>query len=263
MSDPRLPIEEQDGLGEIDEDIEGIPADDESAEDAPDDLDEAGDGTQEEEDEDPVAERRQTRGQSRQATLARENRELRTQLTTFQSQLDEIRNRPAPQTQVDPYAQQRAAEAEQARLANMSYEERVDYLRGKDRQEVAQALQGIEFRMADRADKLAWDASLRDNPTRTRLAPEVERAIAQYRAEGKNADRETVYKYLRGEEMDRREREGRGNIGRQRTQAQRRVARQTTRPASGRGGEGRAAPARSGDDADLRFLKNTRVGDVV
>lgn len=262
MSDPRLPLEEDTGdLGEIEENEDiGGDADEGDPEDTADAEAEAPDKDAEDEDQSQRVARQPSRRERQAAHWRTRAENTERELSTLRRELDEIRNRPAQQP-VDPYAQQRAQEAETQRLANMTYEERVDYLRAKDRQDVASALQGIEFRMADRADKTAWDASTRDSAARARLSNEVERTLQAERARGRNADREVIYKYLRGEELDRAEREGRGNVNRQRQAANGRVRRQTVRPVSGRGDTGRSGGGNR-MDADERLLRGITVADI-
>lgn len=264
MSDPRTPLnEEPDDLGEI-EDIEEVEgdADEGDPEDTSDvEVEGSDDGAEDEEGQGQRVARQPSRRERQAAHWRTRAETTERELSSLRRELDEIRTRTTAPPPVDPYAQQRAQEAENARVANMTYEEQRDYFRQKDRQEVASALQGIEFRMADRADKQAWESSTRDSPARLRLSAEVERTLQAERARGRNADREVIYKYLRGEELDRAEREGRGSIGRQRQAAQGRVRRQTTRPASGRGDTGRTG-AGNRVDADERLLRGITAADI-
>jgi hypothetical protein len=259
MSDPRNPPDngEDIDLGEI-EDIDESEAGDEP--EAEDDAEPPEGGDDEPGEREPP---KRGRASDTIRSLRERAQASERELADLKNQFSELRTQRQPAA--DPYAQQRAAEAERAELERVSqlpFDEQQRWWNNRTEQRVAQAMQGLEFRLADQSDKTAFGLAAQGSPARARLAGQVEQTLQQYRARGQNAEREVIYKYLRGEELDRAEREGKG-VSRQRTDATRRVRSQTTRPASPRGG---AAPARSdtrGMDADERFLRNTRIGDVI
>lgn len=257
-----LPIGGEDEPGEI-EDIEEIDGegDEPEPEENPD-----GDSPEGEEDEPEPRETRRSSTRDTIRSLRERSQTAERQLADLQRTVEDLRTSSTQRPLPDPYAQQRAAEAERAeqeRVAQLPWEEQQRYWTNRTENRVAQAMQNQEFRFADRLDKAAFDLSAQSDAGKRRLAAEVERVLSAERAAGRNADRDIVYAYLRGQEVIKAEREGKG-IRRQRDQATERVRRQTTRPGNGRGG---AAPQSgngrsTGEDADLRFLRNTRIGDV-
>ena len=158
----------------------------------------------------------------------------------------------------DPAAQARAEAEERQHVANLPSEEQARYWYDKGMRQTQQALAASEFRMADAADRRAFDAACRDDPEMRRLAPEVERLIADERAKGNwRVDRDTTFTFLYGKEMrDRR----RVAETRSRRQAGARVAAQTTRPAAGASDAG-GARRTGGNERQRRedLLRNTRI----
>ncbi len=259
MSDPRNPpLEEDIDLGEIEEDGGGEGEEGSDAE-APDDI-ESPEGDEEAEvEERDVAERRPSRSQNRVSNLTRQLAEERTARERIERDLAELRTR-SLQPPADPAAQARAAAEEAERVRQMMPEEQIAYFRNRDRQEFGSALQGIEFRMMDRADKLAWQASCERNGQRARLNDRVEQVLQDYRSRGQNAEREQVYKYVLGDELDRK---ASGQLPRQRAAAARRVAAQTTRPGSARGDVARTGrTGKTQYDADREALSSITLGDL-
>lgn len=258
MSDPRTPLEEDIDLGEIEE-VEGNEAEDAEG-DAP-DAEDDGDAaeTQEAEGEErDVAERRPSRSQTRVSNLTRQLGEERTARERLEREFAELRAR-SLQPPVDTAAQARAAAEEAERVRQMMPEEQIAYFRNRDRQEFGAALQNIEFRMMDRADKTAWQASCERNQQRARLADRVEQVLQDYRARGQNAEREQVYKFVLGDELDRK---ASGQLPRQRAAAARRVAAQTTRPSSARGDVSRSRTQKTQYDIDKEMLTGVTLGDL-
>ncbi len=110
--------------------------------------------------------------------------------------------------------------------------------------QVGNALQQIEFRSSDRADKQAYDIAARTSKVHQQYRTQVEQTLASERAAGRNPDREVILKYLVGNDV--LERAGRAAPA-QRTGAARRVASQRTQPTGARGdvaakGRGRLVP---------------------
>ena len=58
------------------------------------------------------------------------------------------------------------------------------------------------FAGADRADKTAFDARALSDPRRKRFAARVEEVLQIERRKGRDFDRETVYKFILGEEAE-------------------------------------------------------------
>ncbi len=114
--------------------------------------------------------------------------------------------------------------------------------------------------MLDRQDQREWDNLVRSDRLAARYKDLVERDVQTLRAQGSlYIDRQILLERHAGRDLIQRSRtEG----PRQRAAAQRRVARQTTRPASGRG-DGAANRGRRGseDDDDIALLKETPLGN--
>lgn len=263
MSDPRLPLEEDADLGEIEENGDGE-GDAPDAEDAADDEAQGDGGEEAEVDaEEDGPERNVGRGRSRDTirTLRARSQEAERRLKDLDSQLQELRSRPAQQ-QTDPYAAQRAAEAERELLATYTPEQISQHFYQKGMQQTAQALNALRIEGLDRSDKSAFESRCERSPARAALASEVEKQAQAYLRQGQMANREDIFAYLFGKEALRKAEQGQSS--RQRGQAQRRVAAQTTRPGSGRGDVARGGSRqRSQEDEDLRFLRGTTVGDVI
>mgnify|MGYP001603274943 CR=1 FL=1 len=261
--DPRDPLPAGDGEGEPSDEIRD------------DDLGTDGDGDEEEalseeeadvegSDEEDAEEGKVTppprtsRGRNTFGRLREENRELRERLNRVEQTVTQ------PRPYIDPAAQQR----EQQEQFNREYQERFQndpqaataWLWQRGQQQIGAALQQQEARMLDRQDEREWNRSLQSNRFAQRFKDAVERDVQTLRSQGSQyINREMLLQKHVGEyTLNRAQAEG----PRQRAAAQRRVARQTTRPASGRG-DGAANRGRRGseDDDDIALLKETPLGN--
>lgn len=242
--DPREPA-----AGEVDDVVEDEFAEDEELED--DDVEDEGDeaeGDDEGEDEEP-APAPKSRGANRIATLAAERQAERERADRLERELAAER---AQRTQA---ATTQADQAEAARVANMSAEERLEYLIQKQGQTTAAKLQQIEFNAWDANDKLAFATKAASNPALRGLEAEVEAAVAQMRAQGSNAPRETVAAYILGQKALGKMTKS-GNAGAKKSAAAR--DRQTGKPTSGRGDV--AADRTRGDKNDVASLEKRLAG---
>lgn len=243
------------GDGEVEEvetEVDGE-ADDGAGQDGADG--EADDDAAEDEQEPP---QRQVARESRYQRAIREAREAREEARSLRAEFERSRSQPQ-QPQPDPQAQARAEQEFNERLRLMDPADAIVAVRDRERQTMVQALMQIEGRNIERADKSEWKASVGTSKARARLADEVEAVIAAARARNDyQTTRETVFWTLYGREMESRSRAA--APGQQRA-AQRRVASQTTRPASGRGEAGRPA-RRPAEDADEALLRSVTVGDL-
>ncbi len=161
----------------------------------------------------------------------------------------------------DPDAQRRQAEAETQELERLWQQDplqAIQQVRNRERQAIGQALQQSEARIMDRQDLRDWQQTVRSDRTAARLNSQVEAIIDGARRQGNYATtRQLAYEVLVGQEVLRQ----RSQRGPQQTrQAQRRVARQTVRPGSGRGD---LAPARRQQvDGDEALLRGATVEDI-
>ena len=138
----------------------------------------------------------------------------------------EARNQPRqPQEESDEQFNQR--------IAMLDPEQRMDAKLDRATRRHNQQLALATFAAADRADKTAFDSRAVTDTRRKRLAARVEEILQTERRKGRDFDRETVYKFILGEEAE-KAMSGRGpSTGRR--EAERRVASQQARTTGGRG----------------------------
>lgn len=210
------------------------------AEDTPDEVDvSAGDGAEAEEVDEPP---RRGRASDTIRRLRQEAQEARREAAENRRRLDEFEARqraPAPQGETQ---EQRAQ-----RYALMSPEERMEARLAESQAEFNQRLGLMQFQTMEASDKAAFEAYCAANPRAARFADEVESRLAELRRNGQNIDRRRLYTFIVGEKILARN-EGEG--ARQRKEGARRVARETTRPASPRGDT--AATRQTADTAESR-----------
>ena len=164
--------------------------------------------------------RRAQEAEARTAALEREIAEMR----GFQQG--------AAARQVDPQAAARAEQEFYASLEMMPPAQAYQALMQRGQGQVQAALQQIEFRSSDRADKQAYDIAARTSKVHQQYRTQVEQTLASERAAGRNPDREVILKYLVGNDV--LERSSRAAPA-QRNGAARRVASQRTQPTGARG----------------------------
>ena len=152
--------------------------------------------------------------------------------------------------------QEETPEQEQAKLALMSVEERVDYKLAKAEKVNQRQLAMYQFQAAEAADKAAFAQLALGDPYAKKYADEVEKLLAEERAKGINWPRETVLNFIAG----RKAREARTSprTEQQRKDAQRRVNSQRTSSESGR--SDRAAPRGRGTGNTLSDLERRLEG---
>lgn len=148
----------------------------------------------------------------------------------------------------------RAQEAEQARLAMMSPEERIEYRMNQQEHRHRLELAQVRFETADAADKTNFDALCRSNPTASRLRDRVETVLAAERARGTNYPRETVLKFVIGEQALKgapraKRRDEKAAEGQRQRQA-------------GRPGSGRSDVGNSGGRKDERQARRERLENL-
>lgn len=166
------------------------------------------------------------RGAERFQELARQNREYRERQDRLEQQLRDV------QADRGRQSQQETERQEQERLALMTDAERFEYYRNKDRQEFGRQLAGLQFQMADSADRTAFEAKAARLPAFAAVADEVETLLANERRQGRNPARETVATYLIGQKAIERAARANGKQGRQAAAGRQR---QQARPAGGKG----------------------------
>jgi len=179
----------------------------------------AGTGREGDEGEPPV--RQPSRATRAVLAAKQEAREAKERAEAIERELQNFRNQ---QQSVG------AAEREAAALANMDPLERIEYQLRKTEQASEHRIAALRNEMAEANDKAAFAARCAADARLAKIAPEVEAALAQSRANGMVVPRETVAAYLLGQKILN------GASGARKSQARRAaesVQRQRARPTSG------------------------------
>jgi hypothetical protein len=241
IDDPRDPDEE--ALDEIENESEDAGLDD----------DEGGGeaGGQESEDDEgqegQVEERRPSRASKAIVEAKRIAREAAAEAAALKKELAELRQRQqAPQTE--------SREQEEAKLALMSVEERVDYKLAKAEKENQRQMAVVQFQASDQADKAAYDAKSSYEPRFKKYAADVEKLLLAERQAGRNFPRETILKFVLGERVM----NAKPAVDKQRRDAQRRIGAQRTSSEAGR--SDRAAPRGRSNGNALSDLERRLAG---
>lgn len=232
-------------------------------EDLGDNLDEdtgGGEGDDEGDDEDPdglgadpspsPAPGGPTRGENRVAAATRIAAEAKARADALEAELAAIRN------QRNTESQDAARRAEEARVANMSPDERLQYDVQQMNRRLDQSLAEIRFNAADATDRTQFEAEVAKNKAVASVADEVEKILAEMRKTGVNSPRLTIAKYVIGERALTRS-------GRATAATERRVAgnreRNVVRAPNSRGdvgaGTGRQRSERQARDARLENVE--------
>ena len=148
-------------------------------------------------------------------------------------------------------------EQEEAKLALMSVEERVDYKLAKAEKEHARQIALYEFKASDAADKASYEAKAAYEPRYKKYAADVEKLLLQERNAGRNFPRDTILKFVLGEKVM----AAKPKVEQQRRDAQRRVNGQRTQPDQGR--SDRAAPRGRGNGNTLSDLERRLEGQYI
>ena len=148
-------------------------------------------------------------------------------------------------------------EQEDAKLALMSVEERVDYKLAKAEREHARQIALYEFKSSDAADKASYEAKAAYEPRYKKYAADVEKLLLQERNTGRNFPRETILKFVLGEKVM----AAKPKVDQQRREAQRRVNGQRTQPDQGR--SDRAAPRGRSTGNTLSDLERRLEGQYI
>lgn len=176
--------------------------------------------------------RQPSRSQRRIERLAEETRTERARADRLERDLADERQRRQRESESD----------EQLRLAAMTEGERFDFLRNKDRRENDAKLGQIQFGINDSNDRSAFREICNKTPALAKLAPEVEKLLAEARRAGQNPSREILGDILLGRKA--REKAP-AQVSKQRVAAQQERQRQTGKPGGGRGDVSGGRPGKS------------------
>ena len=232
MSDPREPAEEPVDLGEEDVDL-GVDDETEPEEGGEAEPEEGAEPPEEDEGEAEPAPRRRGGGspavraqRARAQAAERRATEAERRLADVERQVQEFRRQPA-----DPAAVQRAAAERAERRRLMSPDELAADITQELSGQFGTALQTLHFQHADALDQQRFESSAVRSAVRARYTERVEEALRAERAQGRNHSREALFKYLYGEDMEKRATRA---APAQRRAGAARVAGQTVRPAGTR-----------------------------
>lgn len=219
----------QDDPPEQDDDVGGDDEDQDEDDFDPDDQDDDADDDSGGADDPPDnRQRQQPRGQNRFQRLNDRAKDAEAERDRLRAELDAARRGPPASQQ----SQEELQAERQRRLNAMTAEQRVEFLQRESEQRLTNRLNQIEFATWDGNDQAAFTRLCAKEPAVAKIANRVEKRLTELRAQGQNASRETVAKYVLGEMA--LERQGRANReGRQREQEGR--DRQVSRPQNGRG----------------------------
>ena len=199
-------------------------------------------------------ERQPSRATKRVQELRRVAQEASERAARVEREIAELRaerSRPQPQQQESP-------EQEQARLALMTTEERIEYRLNKAEQRHQREMNMTRFQAADMADKAAYESRASVDPRYKKYSKEVEDLLLRERSAGRDFPRETILKFVLGSKVM----ENQSSRERAAKEGKERINRQTTRPAEGR--SDRAAPReRVGQGSTLRDLERRLEGRFI
>lgn len=176
------------------------------------------DGSSEEEIDASAEGRKPGRAESRIQRLRQEAQEARTREAEANKRLEAAlsQNRQMPQPQ-------ETAEMEQARLALMTPEERVDYKLAKAEQRNLQNTQNMQFQMQETADVAYFRGLVASDPVAAKYKDKVEAKLAEIRSKGQNVNREALLDLLVGQDIRAKRAAA---APKQKAEADRRIARQ-------------------------------------
>ena len=123
------------------------------------------------EDEDPPVRSRQSRGQRQFGELRKTAREANARAERLERELAEVQRRLSAPPQQDPSA----LAAERERIANMSWEERLEYEVQRARQDTGRVVQSIQQELRNSQDEAKFERILGSNPAAARFKDEVEK----------------------------------------------------------------------------------------
>lgn len=230
------------------DDVDPDAREDEELPEDGDEIEEPEDGEDEPE---PEPERRRSRSQARIESTANANRDLKAQLAASEARLAALearQNQPAP-------VPQRTREEEDARLALMSPEERMNYRMETALSANTRQTQQVLTSIQDQTDSSDFRVLLRDKPQYKKFETEVNKRAGELRAKGTPLPREAILMFVVGETAVKSTEKPRTK-----QQSRQRMREQETRPASG-GGDVRGDRRQTGTSGSAleKRLANVRI----
>jgi hypothetical protein len=257
MAEPDEPVEDELELEPPKDPIEEA-EDDES----PDDHEaEADEGEEQDQPDQPIAaetepqgerqERRPSRGENRFQRQQNENVRLNGELAAANRRLDDLSRQMAEARK--PAVE--SPEQRQARFALMTPQEQMQETLRESEQRFSSQMSQMQMQMAEQNDRTQYQTQARVDPLYAKWGPRVEGKLAEMRANGQNAPRDVVLRYLIGEAaLERRgSKAGKAEVA----QAQNRVRAARTRP--GNAGSDTQSTRRSSEASLERRLENVQI----
>lgn len=167
-------------------------------------------------------------------------------IAALEQELRDLRTRPAPAAEL-PRQQEETAQQFEARISMLPPDERMEQRMLRSENQNNQRLQIMQIQMADQTDRAAYQAKATSDKRFARYEQEVEQRLADLRRQGQNVSREALLKFIIGEKVLGNPAE---RVRQRRTEAQRRVDGQRTRPQNTRGDQEGANQRRSGGDSE-------------
>ncbi len=239
----------EDGVNETEgdagpEDLE-VDGEDEGTPDQP--VEGEDDGSPEDEEIDAAAagDKKPGRAESRIQRLRQEAQDARREAAENKRLLEQ-----ALSNSRQPAQPQETVEMEQARLALMTPEERVDYKLAKAEQRNLQNTQNMQFQMQETADVAYFRGLVASDPVAAKYKDKVEAKLAEIRSKGQNVNREALLDLLVGQDMRAKRAAA---APKQKAEADRRIARQKVPAGNSKGDT--SAPKR-GDKSLEQRLEN-------
>lgn len=144
----------------------------------------------------------QSRGERRFQKLTAETRAARAESAALREEVAKLAAERQAREQQAAQPKEESPEQEQARLAMMTVEERVDYRLNKAERRHQFEMNVTRFHAADMADRSAYATKAAEDPRRKRMEKEVDALLAQERRAGRDFPRDTIYYFLLGQKVD-------------------------------------------------------------
>lgn len=216
-----------------------------------DDLDDDGDEHSSDDDregaEQPQQVRPISRGQARIEAAVKSANEAKEAAATARRELDELRSRGTSQAEAD---------RERLALEQMDPYERLQYQSQKQAADTKAQIDRLQFQMADSADRTEFASKAARVPALAAVADAVEGLLAQMRANGTTAPRETIATYVLGQRALER---GTGSKTRATKAGAARIASATARPSGARSDVRPDGPRGDSREARYKRLKDLEI----
>lgn len=171
--------------------------------------------------------RRPTRGEQRFQRLSQSTKEAGERAANAEKRAQELEARLA---RLERPAPPQERELSREELALMTPDELYDYKNGRAMKAIDQRIGAIQFQAAEAADRSEFQMIISGNPVAARFAQQVEAKLVEMRAQGVNAPRANVLKFLMGEAVFARASSAKPKAA---AAGQKRIAQQTVRPGNG------------------------------